>query len=174
MGETVRFGVSMDGELVELLDRLSAGSGHANRSETIRELVRQGLITTRSGQEDQEVIGTVTLIFHIGTRLPRVPVDDYPSVRITTNIQAHVNRDICVKVLIVHGRGSEVRSWAQKLISHRKVLGRLNIAATAELYRELSEREPAAGRAGSGTRGGGANQGESEGQGRASPTRKSR
>jgi CopG family transcriptional regulator, nickel-responsive regulator len=137
MGQTIRFGVSMDNNLVELLDKLAIRGGHSNRSETLRELVRKELIDESSMTEEREVVGTVVLIFHVGTRLPRAPVAAYPSVRITTNIQTHVDVDICVKVLVVHGRGDEVRSWARKLISHRNVIGRLHIAATDELFREL-------------------------------------
>lgn len=137
MAETVRFGVSMDRALVELLDGLSAELGHENRSETIRGLVRQRLVESGSLQEDRDVVGTVTLAYRYGTRLPRVPVRDYPSVRITTNIQVHVEGDVCVKVLVVKGKAPEVRAWSKKLLASRNVIGQLNLAATDELYREL-------------------------------------
>lgn len=39
--DVVRFGVSMDRELVRLLDELTSGGGYANRSETLRALVRR-------------------------------------------------------------------------------------------------------------------------------------
>lgn len=39
--DVVRFGVSMDRELVRLLDDLTSGGGYANRSETLRALVRR-------------------------------------------------------------------------------------------------------------------------------------
>ncbi len=137
MGETIRFGVSMDRELVELLDRLTRSGGHENRSETIRGLVRKELVRTGSVDSDREVIGTVTLLYRYGTRLPRVPVRDYPSVRITANVQLHAEDEICVKVLVVRGRGSEVEGWAGKLLSSKRVIGKLSITATDELYREL-------------------------------------
>ena len=38
MGETVRFGVSMDSEMVNLLDRLTRQKNDDNRSQTIREI----------------------------------------------------------------------------------------------------------------------------------------
>jgi len=141
MGETVRFGVSMDSDLVELLDRLTRQEGHENRSETLRSLVRQELIQAGSREEDREVIGTVTLLYHYETRLPRVSVRPYPSVRITANIQLHAEEEICVKVMVVRGLGREIREWAQKLLSYKKIIGKLTITATDEIFRELKKPE---------------------------------
>jgi len=137
MGETIRFGVSMDSDLVELLDRLTQEGGYKNRSETLRSLVRQKLVETGSQDSDREVIGTVTLLYHYETRLPRVAVSTYPSVKITANIQLHAEQKICIKVLVVKGKGKEVHAWAQKLLSCNNVIGELSITATQELYKEL-------------------------------------
>ena len=137
MGKTTRFGVSMDSDLVELLDRLTIEGGHKNRSETIRGLVRQKLVETVSQNSDREVIGTVTLLYHFETHLPRIAVSTYPSVRISANIQLHAEQEICIKVMVVKGKGSEVHAWAKKLLSSNNVIGELTITATKELFKEL-------------------------------------
>jgi CopG family transcriptional regulator, nickel-responsive regulator len=142
MGETIRFGVSMDSDLVELLDAMTSEKGHSNRSETLRELVRQELVTAWAEEEEQEVIGTLTLLYHYGTRLPKVSVEPFPSVRITANLQLHADREICVKVLVLQGKGKEVHAWAQKLLAGRKIIGKLAIAATDELQKELIKDKP--------------------------------
>ncbi|MFW5718521.1 MAG: CopG family ribbon-helix-helix protein [Spirochaetota bacterium] len=137
MGETVRFGVSMDRSLVALLDELSAAMGHENRSQTIRTLVRQRVVEAGAIEPDRCVVGTVTLTYRYGTRLPSVPVTDYPSLQITTNIQTHVDDAVCVKVLVVTGTVTEVHAWSRRLIAARDVVGQLTVAATDEIYREL-------------------------------------
>ena len=137
MGETVRFGVSMDSELVDLLDKLTTAEGHENRSETIRSLVRKEITETGSTDAEHEVIGTVTLLYHYQTRIPRVLINDYPSVRINSNIQLHAEDEICIKVIVVKGKGAEVQAWARKLLSSKKIIGKLSITATEDLYREL-------------------------------------
>ncbi|MFW6293081.1 MAG: CopG family ribbon-helix-helix protein [Spirochaetota bacterium] len=137
MGETVRFGVSMDRSLVALLDELSAAMGHENRSQTIRTLVRQRVVEAGAIEPDRRVVGTVTLTYRYGTRLPSVPVTDYPSLQITTNIQTHVDDEVCVKVLVVTGTVTEVHAWSRRLIAARDVVGQLTVAATDEIYREL-------------------------------------
>ena len=137
MRETVRFGVSMDRSLVALLDGLSAAMGHENRSQTIRTLVRQRVVETGAMEGDRRVVGTVTLTYRYGTRLPAVPVSDFPTLRITTNIQTHVDEEICVKVLVVTGMATEVHAWSRGLLAARSVVGQLTVAATDETYREL-------------------------------------
>lgn len=137
MGETIRFGVSMDSDLVELLDKMTRERGHPNRSETLRGLVRQELANTYSGDEEHEVIGTLTLLYHYKTSLPRVSVEPFPSVKITGNLQLHADSEVCVKVLVVQGKGTEVHAWAEKLLSSRRVIGDLTIAATEELKKVL-------------------------------------
>ena len=137
MGKTIRFGVSMDSDLVELLDRRTIEAGQKNRSETLRGLVRQELVETGSRDSDREVIGTVTLLYHYETRLPRVTISSFPSLQITANIQLHAEKEICIKVLVVKGKGNEVHTWAQKLLSSKNVIGKLSISATEELYKEL-------------------------------------
>jgi CopG family nickel-responsive transcriptional regulator len=140
MGETIRFGVSMDSDLVELLDRLTQQGDHANRSETIRGLVRNEIIDQGIEDTDREVIGTVTLLYHYKTRLPRVSISPFPSLSIIANMQFHIEGEICVKVLVVKGEGKEVRTWAQKLLSNPRIIGKLSFAATDELYRELTRK----------------------------------
>lgn len=137
MGETVRFGVSMDSNLVELLDNLTHKGGHQNRSETLRGLVRQKLIETESKYDSREVIGTVTLLYYYQTRLPRVSIKPYPSLQITANMQFHVKEKICMKVLVVKGKGDEIYTWTQKLLSNKNIIGKLTITATDEIFNEL-------------------------------------
>ena len=139
MGETIRFGVSMDSELVRLLDQLTHQKNHDNRSQTIRELVRDAVINESSVDDDRLVIGTLTLLYHHKTRLPRSPIDAYPSLTITANLQFHVEGDIVAKVLIVKGKGNEIRSWAQSLLTRPRTIAHLTYTATDELIAELSK-----------------------------------
>ncbi len=137
MGQTIRFGVSMDSALVALLDQLTEQRGAANRSETIRELVRAAVIEESLGDEERHVIGTLTLLFHHQTRLPRAPISDYPSLTITANLQFHIHGEICVKLLMVRGSSGDVNKWAAKLLGHPDVIGNLSICATDALLGEL-------------------------------------
>jgi len=48
MSELIRFGVSIDGDLLGEYDRLIAERGYSTRSEALRDLIRDELINTRS------------------------------------------------------------------------------------------------------------------------------
>ncbi len=138
MGKTVRFGVSMDSPQVALLDEISSSMGHENRSETIRSLVRQYAVGSVSIQDDRRVVGTLTLTYRLGKRLPTVLLANYPTLRISTNIQTHVNDQICVKVLVLTGKADEVCRWSRKLIDVRDGVGQPTVAATDQILEELS------------------------------------
>ena len=57
MGELVRFGVSIDSKLLSLFDDLIAAKGYTNRSEAIRDLIRDRLVETRWERGEEESIG---------------------------------------------------------------------------------------------------------------------
>lgn len=137
VAEIVRFGVSMDKELVDLLDSITQTEGYANRSETIRSLVRQELIKTGAEDTTRDVTAVISLIFHYTTSLARIAIDRYPSLRIITNLQQHLQKEIVIKILVVTGSSGDVRAWSQELIGQKHVIGRVNIAATEELFQEL-------------------------------------
>lgn len=137
MGETIRFGVSMDSELVRLLDQLTHQKNHDNRSQTIRELVRDAVISESFVDDERIVIGTLTLLYHHKTRLPRSPIDAYPSLAITANLQFHVEGEILAKILIVKGKGREIHAWAQRLLTSPRTIGSITYTATDELIAEL-------------------------------------
>lgn len=137
MGELVRFGVSMDNDLVEALDRMVQRKNHSNRSEAIRDLVRRELINEIETDGSTEVVAIVQLIFQHGHQLIRNPIDAFPSLTIVTNLQQHLQRDICMKILIVAGRNDELRAWARALINQLHVVGNLTIVAADSLLKEL-------------------------------------
>jgi Arc/MetJ-type ribon-helix-helix transcriptional regulator len=60
--ELVRFGVSLDRELLERFDALIRVRQYSNRSEAIRDLIRQELVA-RAWEEGSTVAGAITYIY---------------------------------------------------------------------------------------------------------------
>jgi len=58
-----RFGVSLEDDLLQAFARSIGGQGYQNRSEAIRDLIRDHLIQKKIGLADTEVIGVVTLVY---------------------------------------------------------------------------------------------------------------
>ncbi|MDP6126500.1 MAG: ribbon-helix-helix protein, CopG family, partial [Candidatus Latescibacteria bacterium] len=58
MPEAIRFGVSMDPDLLEKFDTLLEQKGYSNRSEALRDLIREALVEDQ-WEAGQEVVGTI-------------------------------------------------------------------------------------------------------------------
>jgi CopG family nickel-responsive transcriptional regulator len=137
MSELIRFGVSMEKEIVEALDTITLQHAHPNRSETIRTLIRQQVVEEEALLDTAEVTAVISLIFHYSTQLVRVSLQEYPSLKLTTNLQMHLEKDIVIKILVVSGQNREVNEWARKITGQKHVFGRINIAATSRMYDQL-------------------------------------
>ena len=63
MGETVRFGVSLDGDLLEKFDALCERQGCPSRSEALRDIIRNALVQDALQSENSDAAGVLTLIY---------------------------------------------------------------------------------------------------------------
>jgi CopG family nickel-responsive transcriptional regulator len=129
-----RFGVSMEHELAEMLDRLVDRQGYANRSEALRAMVRKELAHHGEDDDDREVAGIVTLLYPAGTVLKRRPTAGYPSISIAANLQLHLKDSVCLKLIVVQGLASQVREWAGEITSQRGIVGELTVVASDGVF----------------------------------------
>lgn len=133
MADTERFGVSMDGDLLAAFDQRIEQAGYSNRSEAIRDLVRDYLVEQRIQSPDAHVIGTVTIMYDhhsrlLGERLTDLQHDHHGAIRCTTHV--HLDAHNCVEVIVLSGTSAQVREIAEGLISTRGVQhGRLVMTA---------------------------------------------
>jgi CopG family nickel-responsive transcriptional regulator len=137
MGKIIRFGVSMDESLVTLLDQITEDRHFPNRSETIRSLIREQVLQQNIEDPNSLVTAIISLTYHYKTTLDRVPLSQYPTMKIITNLQMHLEKEIVIKILVVSGQCSEVKEWADKVLAQKNVAGNINIAATETLYTQL-------------------------------------
>ena len=63
MPELQRFGVSMPEALLEDFDEHIAREWYANRSEALRDLIRDHLIVAQWAESDEEVVGVITIVY---------------------------------------------------------------------------------------------------------------
>ena len=68
MTETTRFGVSIGGDLLEKFDLLIEDQGYLNRSEAIRDLIRNRLAEEQIAEPDSPAMGSLTLVYDHHTR----------------------------------------------------------------------------------------------------------
>ena len=114
----------MDAELLARFDARTASAGYTNRSEAIRDVVRDYLVRDEWADEDSEVIGTLTLVYDHHTRLLEDKLleaqhDHHEMIRCSTHV--HLDHHNCLEVIVLSGRAAEVRALAETLVSIRGV-----------------------------------------------------
>lgn len=135
MSDLIRFGVSISEDLLERFDRLILVKGYNNRSEAIRDLIRNQLVELE-WEKEEEVAGTVTLVYdhHVkGLNEQLIELQHGYHHLILSTMHFHLDHHNCLEVLAVKGIAGEVRSIAERLISVKGVKhGRLTITSTGK------------------------------------------
>ncbi len=135
MSDLIRFGVSINEDLLERFDRLILVKGYNNRSEAIRDLIRNQLVELE-WEKEEEVAGTVTLVYdhHVkGLNEQLIELQHGYHHLILSTMHFHLDHHNCLEVLAVKGIAGEVRSIAERLISVKGVKhGRLTITSTGK------------------------------------------
>ena len=62
MSALVRFGVSIEEELLARFDEQIHKKGYTNRSEAIRDLIREQIVE-EEWRTDKETVGTITIVY---------------------------------------------------------------------------------------------------------------
>jgi CopG family nickel-responsive transcriptional regulator len=124
MQKITRFGVSIDEKLLEHFDEKISSEGYLNRSEAIRDLIRESLVEKEWKLGDGELIGVVSLVFSHSKRelteaLTEIQHHHYPS--IISAVHIHLDRENCLEVLILKGKGKKIRSITDELKTLRGV-----------------------------------------------------
>lgn len=136
MAELIRFGISMDKDLLSRLDKEIVKRGYPNRSEAIRDLVRAQLVELEWSQEDEEVAGTVTIIYdhHVrGLSDILLELQHEHHEMILSVMHVHLEHDNCLEVMVIKGKASEARELAGRLIGVKGVKhGKLTISSTGK------------------------------------------
>lgn len=138
MDELVRFGVSLDRRLLEEFDRHIKRRRYASRSEALRDLIRDNLV----GQEwndNKETVGTITFVYdhHVRDLTGKLTdiQHDYQG-QILSGMHVHLDHDHCLEVLVVKGKGSEIKKVADALVSVKGVMhGKLTMTTTGKSLR---------------------------------------
>jgi CopG family nickel-responsive transcriptional regulator len=120
----MRFGVSIDSPLLERFDRLIARKGYKNRSESLRDLIRDSLIRQEWEWDEQETVGTITLVYDHHTRSLEQELTQFQHKalkQIVSTLHVHLDGSHCLEVLVVRGKSSEIKAMADRLLGIRGV-----------------------------------------------------
>lgn len=136
MTDLARFGISIDDRLLKRFDDLIADKGYGNRSEAIRDLIRNALVEDQWARGDEETVGTVTLVYNHHTRDLSDKLTEHQHSHhdaIVSTLHVHLDAHNCLEVVVVKGKANEVKRMADELIGTKGVKhGKLVTSTTGE------------------------------------------
>jgi CopG family nickel-responsive transcriptional regulator len=136
MADLVRFGVSIPDDLLERFDGLISEKGYTNRSEAIRDLIRDRLVEDQWSESEHEVVGTATVVYNheqseLAQKLTEIQHRQHDL--IISSVHVHLDAHNCLEVLIMRGSSAEVRKAGEMLISTRGVKhGKITMTTTGQ------------------------------------------
>jgi CopG family transcriptional regulator, nickel-responsive regulator len=124
MAELCRIGVAISSDLLESFDALIEQRGYENRSEAFRDMIRNELVQQHWESADEEVFGTVTLVYdHHVRSLPEklTELQHQYHEAIMSTVHVHLDHHNCLEVVLVRGKASFVQKLANSLIATKGV-----------------------------------------------------
>jgi CopG family nickel-responsive transcriptional regulator len=117
MSGLIRFGISLDKELSERFDEIIRRKAYTNRSEAIRDLIRQDLVE-QEWLHGGEVAGAITLIYNhhkreLLNKITDIQHDFQNSIISAQHI--HLDHHNCLEIIAVKGNPAEVQKLASML-----------------------------------------------------------
>ena len=124
MEKIVRFGVAMPRELLDKFDSLIAKKNYPNRSQALRDLVRQTMVEEEWKLDNKETIGTITIVYnHHYKEISDVLTDlqHHYCKEIISCLHVHLDKENCLEVLVIKGKSQKIKDIADKLIATKGV-----------------------------------------------------
>lgn len=127
-----RFGVSMDEKLLKDFDQIVHEKGYQNRSEAVRDLVRDAILQYHSTNDSEIVAGTIMLFYNhhqntLVNEMLSIQHDHHDRILATTHL--HIDQHNCLELIVVKGIASELRELSDQLITLKGVFyGKLTVS----------------------------------------------
>ena len=136
-----RIGISLEADLLAQFDRLIAGKGYENRSEAVRDLIRDALVQlewSESKGREERVAVAVLVYDHdsssLAQKLAHIQHENHRAV--VSALHVHMDEHNCLEVLVLRGDAREVVTMGEGLVSTKGVkYGKLVPATTGQTLR---------------------------------------
>lgn len=128
MSQLSRTGVSLEENLLKEFDRLIAKRGYQNRSEAIRDLIREAL-SAEIVDSNKPVVGTLTLVYdhHVPNLSQKLTETQHAAgTFVLAATHVHLDHHYCLEVILMKGRPKDIQKIADSMLALRGVeLGKL-------------------------------------------------
>jgi CopG family nickel-responsive transcriptional regulator len=120
-----RLTISLDNQLSRQLDDYIRAHGYTNRSEAMRDLIREQLETARLKKGDEgDCVATLSYIYShhesdLAARITSVQHDHHDLT--LSSLHVHMDHDNCLEVVILRGAINSVKNFANRVTATRGV-----------------------------------------------------
>lgn len=119
-----RFSIAVEYDLLARFDALLTEEGYSNRSEAVRDLIRDALVKSEWDSEESITTGAVVLVYDhhkhdLVQKLTDIQHNGYHL--IVASLHTHLDEHNCMEIIVTRGTVKQIRSLANRLISTRGV-----------------------------------------------------
>ena len=120
-----RVTLALDDALLHHLDAKMAESGNSNRSEFVREVLRDYLVNSAWTQGDTEMLGTISLLYthhqrELCAKLTKLQHDSH--LRILASTHVHLSHELCAEMIMATGTPQALQELNYQIRRVRGVL----------------------------------------------------
>jgi CopG family nickel-responsive transcriptional regulator len=136
-----RIGISLEDDLLRQFDHLIAEKGYVNRSEAVRDLIRDALVQRewQASKTREERVAVAVLVYDhdsssLAQKLAHIQHENHRAV--VSALHVHMDEHNCLEVLVLRGQGGQVAAMGEGLVSTKGVkYGKLVPATTGQTLR---------------------------------------
>ncbi|HLA40525.1 MAG TPA: nickel-responsive transcriptional regulator NikR [Candidatus Glassbacteria bacterium] len=134
MTKVVRFGVSIEENLARRFDEHIRGEGYSNRSEALRDLIREHLAEERLSHDRTPAVASLSLVYDNHQHNLQETLNQLEheySQLVVSSLHIHIDHDNCLEVVIMKGPNCWIKKVADRLVATRGVKhGKLTMTTT--------------------------------------------
>jgi len=131
MEQIERIGISVDKNLLNSFDKLISRQGYQNRSEAIRDLIRERISAEKLKNPKTKTVAAVLIVYeHQATQLMEKLTSLQHSHLLETisSLHIHIDDHKCMEAIILRGQVGKIKKTAEQLISLKGVThGKINL-----------------------------------------------
>jgi CopG family nickel-responsive transcriptional regulator len=125
MSELTRISISIESALLDAFDQRNASKGYETRSEAIRDLIRDRLLSEEAEVGTGERVAVVNLVYdHHARELAAKLIDKQHHHRnlVVSSLHVHLGKHLCLEVSVLRGPIEEIRHLGDELLATKGVL----------------------------------------------------
>lgn len=119
-----RITISLDDDLLDLVDALASRRRYASRSEALRDIIRDGLSRQQPDVGEDERLATLSYVFdHEKRDLARrlVTAQHHSHALSVATLHVHLDHHNCLEVSVLKGKAGDLQAFADEVTSQRGV-----------------------------------------------------